>query len=157
MGTGQLLWSVAVLMLCVGFGGFYLAKQLGWFGGLAIERLGGGVRRWSRWRRRLMAVLCILLGVMFFLGANWIDPRTHPLFFGGFALVLLVLSLVAFVLGIQELREVRNLGRRLRSSRSHVSPDRRSRSMSQPRRPGGGNGDSPGENRAGREPGEHDP
>ncbi len=143
--TGQFLFSALVLVVCVGVGGSYLAKSLGWFGGLAVERLFGPARPWSRWRRRVTAVLCMVLGVMFFLGFNWIEPRSDPAFFAGYWLVLVLLCLLAFLLGIQDFREVRTLGRKLRTSRHVVSNDQKSRVMNQLKRSGGGNGGSPRE------------
>ena len=142
MWTGEFLGSVVVLLVCVGFGGFYLAKQLGWFGGLAIERLGGGTSRWSRFRRRLTAVLCMALGVLFFLGMNWVDPRADPVFFAGYWLALVVLCLAAFFLGLQDFRQVRDIGRQLRASSFRLSSEQRRRIHNQLRRPGGGDGDS---------------
>lgn len=145
MKTGEFVWSLVVLVACVGFGGFYLAKQLGWFGGLAVERLAAPIRPWSRWRRRLAAVLCMATGVVLFVWVNWVDVRTNPVLWTRFAVVLLALCVVLFVLGVLEFREIRRLGRRLRAGSRRVSRDDRNRVMSQLRRPGGGNGDSPGE------------
>jgi len=111
--VAQFLWSLAMLILGVGVGGYYLLKQLGWFGGPAIERMGLVASRWSRWRRRLTAVLLMVLGVLCFVAVNWIDPKVHPAGFLYFVAGLAVLCLVTSLLGWQDLREVRRLGRHL--------------------------------------------
>jgi len=141
----QFLWSLAVLILCVGFGGYYLLKQLGWFGGLAIEGMGVPASRWSRWRRRLTALLLMVLGVLCFAGVNWIDRRADPLGFIYFAGGLALLCLLAMLLGWQDMREIRRLGRRawtIDSSRLSTGK------MRQYRYPGG-NGGSHGEGKEG--------
>jgi hypothetical protein len=122
------LWSLAMLILGVGFGGFYLAKQLGWFGleplrfeGLTLERPGRPGSRWSRYRRLLTAVLLMALGVLCFLGVNWLNPREHlrgSLYFLG---SFVALCLATVLLALQDLRELRRLTRSLRT-RSRTSP-----------------------------------
>lgn len=107
------LWSLVMLILGVGFGGFYLLKQLGWFGGLSVERWGSSESRWSRWRRRLTAVLLMALGVLCFVGMNWLEPRRHPIESLMFVVGLAALCLVVVLLAWQDFREVRRLGRRL--------------------------------------------
>ncbi|MCK4298983.1 MAG: hypothetical protein KAX80_05590 [Planctomycetes bacterium] len=109
------LWSLVMLILGVGFGGFYLLKQLGWFGGLSVERWGSSRRPagWSRWRRRLTAVLLMALGVLCFVGVNWLGPKRHPIEFLTFVAGLAALCLVVVLLAWQDFREVRRLGRRL--------------------------------------------
>ena len=134
----QFFWSVVMLILGVGFGGYYLLKQLGWFGGPAIESMGLPASRWSRWRRRLTAVLLVVLGVLCFVGVNWIDPKVNPVGFLSFVAGLTVLCLVTFLLGWQDLREVRRLGRRLWTIDSGRPSCERSRQFRHP----GGNGGS---------------
>lgn len=120
----QFVASLAMLILGVGFGGFYLAKQLGWFGlrplpweAFTIPRPPGGrsLSRWSRHRRLLTAVLLMLLGVLSFAGVNWLNPREHlrgsVYFLGG----VILLCLVTMVLAWQDLRELRRLTRSLRT------------------------------------------
>jgi len=131
------LWSLVMLILGVGFGGFYLLKQLGWFGGLPVERWGWSVSRWSRWRRRLTAVLLMALGVLCFVGVNWLEPRRDPIEFLVFVVGLAALCVVVVLLAWQDLREVRRLGRGLWVS----GPSRpRSEARKQSRKPGGDGG-----------------
>jgi len=159
---GQFVWSLAMLILGVGFGGFYLAKQLGWFGlqplrleGLAFERSGRGARRWSRYRRLLTAVFLMVLGVLCFVGVNWLNPREHlrgSLYFLG---ALVALCVATVVLAYQDLRELRRLTRSLRTRSSTLRPTPERRGASSPsgtllgrfREPGGDGGsadESPG-------------
>ena len=134
----QFFWSLVMLVLGVSFGGYYLLKQLGWFGGLAIERMGLSASRWSRWRRRLTAMLLMALGVLCFVGVNWIDSKVDPVGFLYFVAGLTVLCLAALLLGLQDLREVRRLGRR----RWIIDSSRPSRERSRQFRHPGGNGGS---------------
>jgi hypothetical protein len=148
----QFVASLAMLMLGVGFGGFYLAKQLGWFGleplhleALTVQPPPGGrpLSRWSRYRRLLTAVLLMLLGVLSFAGVNWLNPREHLrgslYFLGG----LILLCLVTMVLAWQDLRELRRLTRSLRTlSRPGAVPRERVRRFGEPG--GDGDGESPG-------------
>jgi len=116
--VAQFIWSILVLVASVGFGVFYLAKQLGYFGGLGIERLGLAKGRWTRVRRRLTAVLLITLGVLSFLSANWLLPwlfqRKDVVIAAAVILALVVLFVVVFIMALLEAREIRNLARRLR-------------------------------------------
>lgn len=135
----QFFWSLCVLVVATGFGAFYLAKQLGWFGGLALEHLGLPRGRWSRLRRRATAVLLMALGVGVFLVVNWVLPRGRP----GAALLatlgLLVVVIAVFLLGLWDLREIRRLTRGLRVG---GGPPRRPgrKALAQLREPGGDGG-----------------
>lgn len=162
----QFFWSLVMLILGVGFGGFYLAKQLGWFGlqplpweGLTPLAPGRAFSRWGRQRRLVTAVLLMVLGVLCFVGVNWLDPREHlrgSLYFLG---SFIALFLVTVVFGWQEWRELRRLTRRAsagaRSERSAAGgsdrPQALSRDVARRLAEPGGDGGRAGESPAGRE------
>jgi len=66
-----------------------------------------------RRRRTLGMAIMALISVVFFLGANYIDPRPHPNLSLLFWIVLLVMLVWLCVLALVDLAEVRRLRKRL--------------------------------------------
>lgn len=136
----QFLWSVGVLVVATGFGAFYLAKQLGWFGGLGLEQLRLPLGRWSRFRRRTTAVLLMALGVGVFVVVNWVLPGGNPAVTLLATLLLVVVVVVVFVLGLWDLREIRRVSRGLRVSGTGSTRRLGPRALRRLREPGGDGG-----------------